>query len=45
MTVVVDEPADFKNWLKGEKPAVPAAEAGSKVAENSNEAQADPAKI
>lgn len=24
MTVVVDEPADFENWLKGEKPAVPA---------------------
>lgn len=23
MKVVVDEPAEFKNWLKGEKPAVP----------------------
>jgi cytochrome c oxidase subunit II len=23
MKVVVDEPEDFKNWLKGEKPAVP----------------------
>jgi cytochrome c oxidase subunit II len=26
MKVVVDEPADFKAWLKGEKPAVPVAE-------------------
>lgn len=34
MKVVVDEPADFKNWLKGEKPAVPQPEAASKVAEN-----------
>jgi len=25
MKVVVDEPAEFKNWLKGEKPAVPVA--------------------
>ncbi|HMT30883.1 MAG TPA: cytochrome c oxidase subunit II, partial [Bacteroidia bacterium] len=24
MNVVVDDPAEFKNWLKGEKPAIPA---------------------
>jgi cytochrome c oxidase subunit II len=33
MKVVVDEPEDFKNWLKGEKPAVPATAAETKVAE------------
>ncbi len=29
MKVVVDEPAEFKNWLKGEKPAVPVAPAAT----------------
>ncbi len=45
MTVVVDEPAEFKTWLQGEKPAVPAASAGSKVADNTNVVSAGPDKI
>ena len=31
MTVVVDEPEDFRNWLKGEKPAMPAQTAAAEV--------------
>jgi cytochrome c oxidase subunit II len=35
MKVVIDEPNEFKNWLKGEKPAIPVNEPASKVAEGS----------
>lgn len=34
MKVVIDSPADFKKWLKGEKPVVESANAASKVAIN-----------
>jgi cytochrome c oxidase subunit 2 len=37
MTVVVDEPEAFKNWLKGEKPAIPPSAGASKVAETTAE--------
>lgn len=37
MNVVVDDPAEFKNWLKGEKPAIPATPTAS---ENVKESEA-----
>ncbi len=41
MKVVVDDPADFKNWLKGEKPAVPVPAGETKVAGTTEPASAE----
>ena len=45
MKVVIDDPADFKAWLQGEKPAIPPPATGSKVAENNTVISSGTVKI
>ncbi len=45
MKVVIDDPNDFKAWLKGEKPAIPAPAAPARVAENNTVISSGSVKI